>query len=74
MKVKTINAYGASCNFCKEGKLNGNGTGLIRPYDEVVQIESDGSGLQARICPSCLWKLIKYALKEMVKPCMSLKT
>lgn len=67
MQVKYISAVGNSCNFCDKGSLLGNGS-VSRPYDNVVEFTSEGSGkLIARICDCCLTELTEKAVLAKLK-------
>ena len=50
-KVKASKA--GACNFCRSGRLNRTGNGLIYPYRTVYELSGVGSGLVVRVCTAC---------------------
>ena len=60
VRIVNIRKESCSCNFCKEGKLNGNQNGLIYPYEYVYEITREsGGGITAFICEKCFDLLVK---------------
>lgn len=54
MIIERTDLSGGACNFCKRGKINDDGNGIVYPYTEVTHISSDGSGASVRFCDECL--------------------
>jgi hypothetical protein len=59
MIIEKVKRDYESCNFCKSGKLNASGNGLIYDYDEVYMLATSGlgGGVKVTVCPACANKL-----------------
>ncbi len=55
MIIEKVKRVYESCNFCKSGKLNASGNGLVFDYDEVYTLttSSAGGGVKVTVCPDC---------------------
>ncbi len=55
MIIEKVKRNSESCNFCKSGKLNSSGNGLLFDYDEVYTLttSSTGGGVKVVVCPDC---------------------
>lgn len=66
MEIKKLKREYNSCNFCKSGKLNVNGNGLIFDYDEIYELSTsaNGGGVKVVACPNCIKQLIEVTQKQ----------